>query len=61
MYKCVHVIINPVAGQEKPILGTLNSAFHPAGSDWEVIPQSVRVIVPIKADQSAPGEQSAKG
>ncbi len=36
MFKCVHVIINPVAGQEKPILGTLNKAFHPAGIDWEV-------------------------
>jgi diacylglycerol kinase (ATP) len=36
MFKCVHVIVNPVAGQDKPILGTLNRAFHPAGIDWEV-------------------------
>jgi diacylglycerol kinase (ATP) len=36
MFKCIHVIVNPVAGQDKPILGTLNKAFHPAGIDWEV-------------------------
>jgi diacylglycerol kinase (ATP) len=36
MFKCIHVIVNPVSGQEKPILGTLNKAFHPAGIDWEI-------------------------
>ncbi len=36
MYKRIHVIINPVSGQERPILGTLNRAFHPAGIDWDV-------------------------
>src|SRR5436305_1699664 len=36
MFKCIHVIVNPVAGQKRPILGTLNRVFHPAGIDWEV-------------------------
>lgn len=36
MSKRVHVIINPAAGQDRPILGILNSAFHPAGVDWDV-------------------------
>jgi diacylglycerol kinase (ATP) len=36
MIKRIHVIVNPAAGQEKPILATLNKVFHPAGVDWEV-------------------------
>jgi diacylglycerol kinase (ATP) len=36
MARCIHVIINPAAGQDRPILHTLNRAFHPAGVDWEV-------------------------
>ena len=36
MAKCIHVIINPAAGQDRPILHTLNRAFHPAGVDWDV-------------------------
>jgi YegS/Rv2252/BmrU family lipid kinase len=36
MIKHIHVVVNPVAGQEKPILGTLNRVFHPAGVDWDV-------------------------
>src|SRR5260221_13540604 len=36
MYRRIHVIINPAAGQDKPILGVLNKAFGPAGVDWEV-------------------------
>lgn len=32
----IHVIINPAAGQERPILGRLNNVFQPAGVDWEV-------------------------
>jgi YegS/Rv2252/BmrU family lipid kinase len=34
--KRVHVIINPAAGQDRPILGTLNGAFQAAGIDWDV-------------------------
>jgi len=36
MFKRIHIIVNPVSGQEKPILGTLNKALHPAGIDWEI-------------------------
>ncbi len=32
----IHVIINPAAGQERPILSKLNSVFQSAGMDWEV-------------------------
>lgn len=35
-YRTIWVIINPAAGQERPILGTLNKAFHDAGVDWDV-------------------------
>jgi YegS/Rv2252/BmrU family lipid kinase len=34
--KRVHVIINPAAGQDRPILGRLNSVFQPAEIDWDV-------------------------
>ncbi len=32
----VFVIINPAAGQDRPILGTLNRAFNAAGINWDV-------------------------
>lgn len=35
-YRRVHVIINPAAGQDYPVLGALNSVFHPAAVDWDV-------------------------
>jgi YegS/Rv2252/BmrU family lipid kinase len=35
-YEKVHVIVNPAAGQDEPILNVLNHVFHPAGVDWEV-------------------------
>lgn len=35
-YKRIHVIINPAAGQDEPILNTLNDVFHQAGVEWEV-------------------------
>jgi YegS/Rv2252/BmrU family lipid kinase len=34
--KRIHVIINPAAGQDYPVLSVLNRAFHPAGVDWDV-------------------------
>jgi len=34
-YPKVHVIINPAAGQDEPILNVLNHVFHPAGVDWD--------------------------
>jgi diacylglycerol kinase (ATP) len=36
MYRRVHVIINPAAGQDRPVLGILNSIFQPAGVHWDV-------------------------
>ncbi len=34
-YERIHVIINPAAGQEAPILNTLNDVFQQHGVDWE--------------------------
>jgi YegS/Rv2252/BmrU family lipid kinase len=36
MYKHIHVIINPAAGADKPVLSILNTAFQPGGIDWDV-------------------------
>jgi len=35
-YKKAHVIINPAAGKEEPILNTINKVFHQYGIDWQV-------------------------
>jgi len=35
-YKHVHVIINPAAGHDEPILNVLNDVFHPAGVEWDI-------------------------
>jgi diacylglycerol kinase (ATP) len=35
-YQRVHVVINPAAGQNEPILNVLNEVFHPAGVDWDI-------------------------
>ena len=35
-YKKIHVIINPAAGHDEPILNVLNQVFHPAGVDWDI-------------------------
>lgn len=35
-YQKVHVIINPAAGKDEPILNTINKVFHSAGIDWQV-------------------------
>lgn len=32
----IRVIINPAAGQDKSVLGVLNSVFHPAEVEWDV-------------------------
>jgi YegS/Rv2252/BmrU family lipid kinase len=32
----VHVIINPAAGQDQPVLKVLNATFQNAGMDWDV-------------------------
>jgi len=35
-YSKVHVVINPAAGHDEPILNVLNHVFHPAGVDWDI-------------------------
>jgi YegS/Rv2252/BmrU family lipid kinase len=35
-YPKLHVVINPAAGQNEPILNILNDVFHPAGVDWDI-------------------------
>jgi YegS/Rv2252/BmrU family lipid kinase len=35
-YPKVHVVVNPAAGQNEPILNVLNDIFHPAGVDWDI-------------------------
>jgi diacylglycerol kinase (ATP) len=34
--RLAHIIINPAAGQEQPLLGILNRVFKEHGVDWEV-------------------------
>lgn len=36
LFQRVHVVINPAAGQDEPVLSTLNSVFREAGVDWDV-------------------------
>ncbi len=35
-YPKVHIVINPAAGHDEPILNVLNHVLHPAGVDWDV-------------------------
>ena len=35
-YPKVHVVINPAAGQDEPILNVLNDVLHPAGVEWDI-------------------------
>lgn len=34
--KRIHVVVNPAAGQDEPILNTLNDVFRAHGVDWDV-------------------------
>src|SRR5258706_1899535 len=36
MFKKVHVIINPAAGQDRPVLGAINKVFQEVGAKWGV-------------------------
>ena len=36
MTRHIHVIINPAAGKDQPVLQTLNSAFKDSDIDWDV-------------------------
>ncbi len=35
-YSKIHVVINPAAGQDEPMLNMLNDVFQPAGVKWDV-------------------------
>ena len=35
-YAKVHIVINPAAGQDEPILNVLNDVLHPTGVEWDV-------------------------
>lgn len=35
-YQKVHIVINPAAGQDQPILNVLNDILAPSGVDWEI-------------------------
>jgi YegS/Rv2252/BmrU family lipid kinase len=35
-FTSVHVVSNPAAGADQPVLSRLNAAFAPAGLDWDV-------------------------
>lgn len=35
-YKKIHIVINPAAGHDEPILNVLNNVFNSAGVDWDV-------------------------
>jgi diacylglycerol kinase (ATP) len=35
-YPRIHVVINPAAGHDKPILNTLNDVFQAAGVEWQI-------------------------
>lgn len=35
-FERVAVVINPAAGQDRPILGVMSRVFHAAGVDWDV-------------------------
>lgn len=36
-FQRVRVIVNPSAGQDEPILNTLNTTFRAAGVDWDIL------------------------
>lgn len=35
-YPRMHIVINPAAGKDEPILNTLNDVFYPHGIEWDV-------------------------
>ena len=35
-YRKIHVVINPAAGKDEPILNTINKVFHKYEIDWQV-------------------------
>jgi diacylglycerol kinase (ATP) len=37
LYKKIHVIVNPAAGQDEPVLGLFNKTFKEAEVDWDLV------------------------
>ena len=35
-FKRIHIIVNPAAGRDRPMLSVFNSVFQPAQVDWDV-------------------------
>ncbi len=35
-YPRIHIVVNPAAGQDEPILNTLNTIFYPYNIEWDV-------------------------
>jgi YegS/Rv2252/BmrU family lipid kinase len=53
-FERVHVVINPAAGQDEPVLGTLNNVFRAAGVEWDVS------ITKSAGDATAQARQAAE-
>lgn len=32
----IHIVVNPAAGQDTPVLATFNTIFHEQGCDWDI-------------------------
>lgn len=55
-YKSVHVVINPAAGHDEPILNVLNHVFHPAGVVWDIsLTQKTGDATHLAAEAAASG------
>ena len=54
-FERVHVVINPAAGQEEPILSIINSVFRGAGVDYDVSITKAAGDATMQARQAAEG------
>jgi diacylglycerol kinase (ATP) len=54
-FERVHVVINPAAGQEEPILSIINSVFRGAGVDYDVSVTKAAGDATLQARQAAEG------
>ncbi len=54
-FERVHVVINPAAGQEEPILSIINSVFRGAGVDYDVSITKAAGDATLQARQAAEG------
>lgn len=54
-FERVHVVINPAAGQDEPILSVINSVFRAAGVDYDVSITKAAGDATVQARQAAEG------